>query len=166
MNRELTFGDRMKLKAALIASLALVSASCSGLGRGGFREPLVNFKDVRVGGLGLNGGTLDIVLSVYNPNNFRLDASRLTYQLMVDTLPLGSGATDKHFAVPSNDSAEVDLPLRFTWSGASAAARQLINNGSVPYRVLGDLTVGSSVGDFTIQYDRTGNFNSMSGTTH
>lgn len=155
----------MRLKATLIASLALVSASCGGLGRGGFREPLVNFKDVRVGGLGLNGGTLNIVLSVYNPNSFRLDASRLTYQLLVDTLPLGSGAMDRHFSVAGNDSADVELPLRFTWSGASSAVRELINNGSVPYRVLGDLTVGSGVGDFTIQYDRTGHFNSMSGTT-
>ena len=156
----------MRLKATLIASLALVSASCGGLGRGGFREPSVNFKDVRVGGLGLNGGTLNIVLSVYNPNSFRLDASRLTYQLMVDTLPLGSGALDKHFTVPSKDSADVELPLRFTWGGAGSAVRDLINNGTVPYRVLGDLTVGSSVGDFTIQYDRTGHFNSMSGATH
>jgi LEA14-like dessication related protein len=156
----------MRLKATVIASLAFVSASCGGLGRGGFREPVVNFKDVRVGGLGLNGGTLNIVLSVYNPNGFRLDASRLTYQLLVDTLPLGSGAMDKHFSVASNDSTDVELPLRFTWSGANSAIRDLINNGSVPYRVLGDLTVGSGVGDFTIQYDRTGHFNSMSGTSH
>jgi LEA14-like dessication related protein len=156
----------MRLKATLIALLVLASASCGGLGRGGFREPVVNFKDVRVGGLGLNGGTLNIVLSVYNPNSFGLDAERLTYELMVDTLPLGSGALDKRFSVRSNDSTDVELPLRFTWGGASGAVRELINNGTVPYRVLGDLTVGSGVGDFTIKYDRTGHFNSMSGATH
>lgn len=157
---------RVPLTAALIASTALASASCGGLGRGGFRDPLVNFKDVRVGGIGLNGGTLNIVLSVYNPNSFRLDASRLTYQLLVDTLPVGSGAMDKHFTVAGNDSTDVELPLRFTWAGAGGAVRDLINNGTVPYRVLGDLTVGSGVGDFTVQYDRTGHFNSMSGATH
>ena len=58
------------------------------------------------------------------------------------------------------------LPLHFKWSGVNAAGRELMNSGSVPYRVLGDLTVGSGVGDFTIQYDRTGSFNSLSGTTH
>jgi LEA14-like dessication related protein len=155
----------MRLKAALIASFALVGASCGGLGRGGFAEPIVNFKDVRVGGLGLSGGTLSIILSVYNPNGFRLDASRLTYKLLVDTLPVGTGALDKHFTVNSKDSTDVELPLRFTWAGAGGAVRELINNGTVPYRVLGDLTVGSGVGDFTIQYDRTGHFNSMSGAT-
>ena len=156
----------MKLRAALIAIVALVSASCAGLGRGGFKDPVVTFKNVRVGGVGLTGGTLDIVLSVYNPNGYRLDASRITYQVMVDSLPVGSGAMDRHFSVPSNDSTDVELPLRFNWSGVSAAGRELLNSGTVPYRVLGDLTVGSSVGDFTIQYDRTGNFNSLSGASH
>ncbi|MBK5188333.1 MAG: LEA type 2 family protein [Gemmatimonadaceae bacterium] len=146
--------------------IVLASASCAGLGRGGFKDPIVTFKNVRVGGIGLTGGTLDIVLSVYNPNGYRLDASRLTYQLMVDSLPLGSGALDEHFAVQSGDSTDVVLPLNFKWSGVSAAGRELMNTGSVPYRVLGDLTVGSGVGDFTVQYDRTGRFNSMSGATH
>ena len=155
----------MRLKASLIAALVLVSASCAGLGKGGFKDPVVTFKNVRVGGIGLTGGTLDIVLSVYNPNGYRLDASRLTYQLMVDSLPVGNGALDKHFSVNSNDSTDVDLPLHFKWSGVSAAGRELMANGTVPYRVLGDLTVGSGVGNFTIQYDRKGSFNSLSGAT-
>jgi LEA14-like dessication related protein len=155
----------MRLKAALISALVLVSASCAGLGKGGFKDPVVTFKNVRVGGIGLSGGTLDIVLSVYNPNGYRLDASRLTYQLMVDSLPVGNGALDKHFSVNSNDSTDVELPLHFKWNGVSAAGRKLMNNGTVPYRVLGDLTVGSGVGDFTIQYDRAGSFNSLSGAT-
>jgi LEA14-like dessication related protein len=151
----------MRLKVALIAAVVLVSSSCAGLGKGGFQDPVVTFKNVQVGGIGLTGGSLDVILSIYNPNGYRLDASRITYKVMVDSLDVGAGAMDKHFSVPSNDSAEVVLPLRFSWNGVSAAGRELMKNGTIPYRVLGDLTVGSSVGDFTIQYDRTGNFNSL-----
>jgi LEA14-like dessication related protein len=151
----------MRLKIALISAVVLVSASCGGLGRGGFRDPIVTFKNVQVGGIGLTGGTLDVILSVYNPNGYRLDASRITYKVMVDSLDVGAGALDKHFSVASNDSADVVLPLHFSWNGVNAAGRELMKNGTIPYRVLGDLTVGSSVGDFTIQYDRTGNFNSF-----
>lgn len=151
----------MRLKVALISAVVLVSASCGGLGKGGFRDPIVTFKNVQVGGIGLTGGTLDVILSVYNPNGYRLDASRITYKVMVDSLDVGAGALDKHFSVPSNDSADVVLPLRFSWNGVNAAGRELMKNGTIPYRVLGDLTVGSGVGDFTIQYDRTGNFNSL-----
>ncbi|MEO6211590.1 MAG: LEA type 2 family protein [Gemmatimonadaceae bacterium] len=153
----------MRLKIALISAVALASASCAGLGRGGFKDPVVTFKNVKVGGIGLTGGTLDVILSVYNPNGYRLDASRVTYKLMVDSLDVGAGALDRRFSVPSNDSADVVLPLKFNWSGVNAVGRELMKNGSIPYRVLGDLTVGSGVGDFTIQYDRTGNFNSLGG---
>jgi LEA14-like dessication related protein len=151
----------MRLKVALVSAVVLMSASCGGLGKGGFRDPIVTFKNVQVGGIGLTGGTLDVILSVYNPNGYRLDASRITYKVMVDSLDVGAGALDKHFSVPSNDSADVVLPLRFSWNGVNAAGRELMKNGTIPYRVLGDLTVGSGVGDFTIQYDRTGNFNSL-----
>lgn len=155
----------MRIKAALIAFVVLAAASCAGLRKGDFKEPVVTFKNVRVGGIGLDGGTLDIVLSVFNPNGYRLDASRMTYKLFVDTLPLGSGAMDKHFSVPSRDSAEVELPLRLSWNGVSVAGRRLLNDGTVPYRVTGDLTVGSGVGDFTIRYDRAGHFNSLTGAS-
>ncbi|MEO8879487.1 MAG: LEA type 2 family protein [Gemmatimonadaceae bacterium] len=153
----------MRLKIALVSTVALASFSCAGFGRGGFKDPVVTFKNVQVGGIGLTGGTLDVILSVYNPNGYRLDASRVTYKVMVNSLDVGAGALDKHFSVPSNDSADVVLPLRFNWSGVNAAGRELMKTGSIPYRVLGDLTVGSGVGDFTIQYDRTGNFNSLDG---
>jgi LEA14-like dessication related protein len=153
----------MRFRFALVSAAALVSASCMGLGKGGFKDPVVTFKNVRVGGIGLTGGTLDVILSVYNPNGYRLDASRVTYKVQVDSLDVGAGAMDKHFSVASNDSAEVVLPVHFNWNGVSAAGRELMKNGTIPYRVLGDLTVGSGVGDFTIQYDRTGNFNSLGG---
>jgi LEA14-like dessication related protein len=155
----------MRIRAALGIGALLASASCGGLRKADFKEPVVTFRNVRVGGVGLSGGTLDIVLSVYNPNGYRLDASRMSYKLYVDTLPLGSGSMDSHFSVPARDSADVDLPLHLSWKGVNAAGSRILRDGTVPYRVTGDLTVGSGVGDFTIRYDRAGHFNSLSGAT-
>jgi hypothetical protein len=36
-----------------------------------------------------------------------------------------------------------------------------MNTGTVNYRVVGDITVGSSMGTFTLPYDRTGRFSSL-----
>ena len=154
-------------KVALLAMAVVLGATtaCSSLGLNGFQDPVVTLKDVRVNGLGLTGGNLDIVMNVYNPNHFRLDATRMTYRLYVDTIPFGSGATDSKFAVQSNDSTEVRLPLSFTWAGIGTAGRELMNTGSVPYRVTGDITVGSSVGTFTLKYDRTGRYSAMGGNS-
>lgn len=152
---------RLSLIAAV--TIAGLAAACATLGRAAFKEPVVALKDVRVNGLGLNGGSLDILLNVYNPNHFNLDATRITYKLFVDTIPLGTGAADSEFTVSQGDTTQVRLPLSFTWSGVGQAASALMRTGTVDYRVVGDLTVGSSLGTFTLPYDRTGHFSSLGG---
>lgn len=141
------------------------AAGCSALGRQAFVQPVVAFQDVRVNGLGLTGGSLDIVLGISNPNGYRLDATRITYRLLVDSTEFGTGAVDRTFTVQANDSTTVRLPLDFKWAGLDAAVRQIMNSGSVPYRVMGDITVGTAVGSFTIPYDRTGRFSTLAGAS-
>ncbi|HET7550736.1 MAG TPA: LEA type 2 family protein [Gemmatimonadaceae bacterium] len=153
---------KLSLIAAVMAAGTV--AACATLGRAAFKEPVVTLKNVRVNGLGFNGGSVDIMLNVYNPNRFDLDATRLTYKLFVDTIPLGTGATDSTFTVSDGDTTQVSLPLSFTWADASQAARSLMNTGTVNYRVVGDLTVGSSMGTFTLPYDRTGRFSALRGS--
>ncbi len=63
-----------------------------------------------------------------------------------------------------NDSTIVTLPLSFTYAGVGAAGRQLMNTGAVNYRVMGDVTVGTPLGNFTRPYDQTGRFSTFSGT--
>ena len=148
-----------------VVALAAVAAlgGCASLGLGGFKEPVVSFKDLRVAGLGLNGGSLDVFLNVYNPNGFRLDATRLTYKLMVGDQQLALGALDSRFTVQRGDSTVVRIPVDFTYSGIGGVARQMMDNGTAEYRVTGDVTVGTPVGNFTVPYDRTGRFSVFSG---
>lgn len=152
---------RSALAFAVFGSAGAVG--CASVGRAVFEQPVVTFQDLRVNGLGLQGGSLDVVLSVYNPNRFALNATRLTYQLMVDSVPLGTGALDRQFVVQRGDSAMVRLPVTFTYSGLGAAGRQLLRQGTVNYRVLGDVTVGTPLGSFTRPYDRTGHFSTFGG---
>lgn len=154
----------LRRSAPALAAAALAGAAgCASIGRSVFEEPVVTFKDLRVNGLGLQGGSLDVVLSVYNPNRFALNATRLTYRLMVDSVPLGTGALDQRFVVQRGDSAVVRLPVAFTYSGLGAAGSQLLRSGTVNYRVLGDVTVGTPLGNFTRPYDRTGHFTTLGG---
>lgn len=155
---------RRQLVGMIGAAAVLGSAACATLGRSVFKEPVVTFRNVEVKGLGLSGGSLDVVLSVYNPNGFNLEATRLTYRLVVDSVPLGTGAVDSKFTVQENDSSVVRLPIQFSYAGLGAAGRQLLQSGTVNYRVLGDVTVSTPLGNFTRPYDRTGRFTAMSGT--
>jgi LEA14-like dessication related protein len=151
---------RTVMLAAAAVVLAAVGA-CSTLGRQAFADPTVTLKDVRVASMGLNGGNLDVKLNVYNPNGYRLDATRLSYRLLVDTTPLANGVMDNRFTVQDKDSTTVTIPVAFTWSGLGAGVRSIMNSGAVNYRVTGDVTVGTPVGNFTIPYSQTGRYNAM-----
>jgi len=154
----------MKKTFVMLAVAAL--GGCASLGVGGFKQPIVNFNDLQVEGIGTKGGTVDVVLSVYNPNGYRLDATQLTYRLLVDTTAVGDGVYKSQFTVQSGDSAIVRLPVNLSYSGLAAAAKELKEKGSVNYRVVGDVTVATPVGNFTQPYDRTGRFSTLSGMTH
>ena len=152
---------RLMMVVAAVAAIGAGSAACAGVGLGGFEEPVVTVRDVRVNGVGLTGGSVDIRLNVYNPNNFRIDGTELTYRLWVDTIPFGSGTTTENFVVSSKDSTVVTLPLSFTWQGVGTVGRAVMNTGTVPYRVAGDIRVSSAVGAITVPYDRTGQFSPL-----
>ena len=155
---------RLMLGAATAAIAATVA--CSTLGKQAFQQPVVQLKDVAVQGMGLTGGTLAVKLNVYNPNGYRLDATRLTYNVNIgDNVNLANGILDQNFSEQSGDSSTITIPVSFTYSGIGAAGRQLLNTGGVSYRVNGDVTVGTVVGNFTVPYSSTGRYNAMSGNS-
>lgn len=152
------------ITAALVLPTIVGAIGCATLGRATFKEPIVHFQEARITSLGITGGSLEVKLSVYNPNGFRLDGTSLTYNLVVDSVRFGSGELKDRFTVQEKDSTIVTLPLDFSYAGVGAAGRQLLNTGSVNYRVFGDVTVGTPIGNFTRPYDQTRRFSTLSGT--
>jgi hypothetical protein len=65
--------------------------------------------------------------------------------------------------VQNNDSTTIRIPIDFTYAGIGAAARQIMQSGSVPYNVAGDITVGTPLGNFTVPYSGTGRFSAFGG---
>ena len=154
--------SRRVISVVVIVALVTV-AGCASLGRAAFREPVVTLKEFVVTGLGLTGGSVDVVLSVYNPNNFSLDALAMTYRVDVDSIKLGDGVLDGRFVVPKGDSSTVRLPVRFTYAGLGVAGRSLLTAGTINYRARGDFTVSTPLGNFTRPYDRTGRYSAVAG---
>jgi LEA14-like dessication related protein len=144
------------MKRITLSLLVVAATGCASLGGLAFREPVVTYKDAVITGLGISGGSLEVVLSIYNPNSFRLDGTGLTYRIAVDSVPFGNGALSDRFAVQQGDSTTVRLPLSFTYAGVGQAGRQLIQTGSVNYTVSGDLTVSTPIGNFTRPYSGRG----------
>jgi LEA14-like dessication related protein len=156
---------RKLVLVGLAATAAMSAYGCASVTRNAFAQPVVTLRDVKLQGVGLTGGSFDVLLSVYNPNGYRLDATQLSYNLFVDTLRFANGNLNQQFTVQEKDSTIVRVPVSFSYAGVGEAGRQLLNTGSVNYRVAGEVTVATPVGSFKVPYDRTGRFSTLGGSS-
>ena len=147
-------------------SLLVAGAGCGSSSRSSgppvpFDQPAVALRDVRVRGVGLLGGELEILLQVYNANAYDLVNPRVRYSVFVDTVLLATGLTDVTQTLPARDSTQVRVPATFRYTGMSRAGRVMMGTGAAPYRVLGRITVGTPYGRLTFPYDRAGRFSTI-----
>ncbi len=146
----------------VLLALLLAMSACRTVGRAVFREPVVTLQDVRVVGLGVTGGELEVRLGVFNPNDYRLDARRLSYRVFIsDTVAVANGVMDTPFTVLASDSGTVRIPVLFGYSGLGVAARQLLQTGIVTYRVAGDVAVASVFGNLSVPFSTSGRYSTM-----
>jgi LEA14-like dessication related protein len=141
-----------------VLGASVVSSSCASLARAALSEPVVTLRNVQVTGLGLQGGSLNVELGVYNPNGISLRAVALTYNVFVDSTRLASGAAPTEYDLKGGDTTVVTLPVSFTYAGVGAAVQQMLGRGSVNYRVAGDIGVRTPAGTLTRPYNRTGTY--------
>ncbi len=114
---------RLAVKTLLATTVAV--AACSFLGKQAFEQPIVHLQKVEIAGIGLTGGSLNVELSVYNPNHYRLDATRLTYRVLLnsDSVTLADGAMEQPFTVKDNDSTIVKIPVNFAYRESTPRGR-------------------------------------------
>lgn len=142
-------------RAVPALALALLGA-CATLQRLSFQRPTVAISEVHITGLGLSGGSLDVVLDVYNPNSYELRSPRMDATLDLEDTPFGTLGLAQPLRLPAGSHSSVSLPLRFTWEGVGAGAKALLQNGSVRYKLGGDLYVDTPIGEKTIGLSTTG----------
>jgi len=139
---------------ALLAASVMVTA-CAGLPKT-FKDPDVQLHEVALRGVGLTGGSMDLVVDIYNPNHFSVRGLRMDLGFDVDSTHVGDIAYRDEFRLNGGDTTRLVLPLRFTWTGASAALRSALGYGDIPYTMRGQVTVHTAAGDQVIPFTRQG----------
>jgi hypothetical protein len=165
------------------APLLVVLGACTG---GMYRQPQITLEDVRLGGLGFTGGTLLVDVKVVNPNRFALRASELAYDLRIrstrqendttwvnfaqgvvdlGTIQRFNSGSDRRgngedaqlgFLIPARDSATVQIPVEFTYSGLGSAGATILRYGSFTYRAEGTVNANTPVGTRRLPFRRIG----------
>jgi LEA14-like dessication related protein len=139
------------------AALTLLGAGCATLGHAlRFAEPSITLQEVRVTGIGLTGGTLDLALDVFNPNDYRLRTTRLELGIDLEQVHFGDALVEAPVELPSQQHSLVTVPVRFEWAGLGAGARALLTRQGVRYGLTGVVTLGTPVGDRRVQVHGSG----------
>ncbi len=142
--------------AVLVLSVAV--SGCATLRNAlSFEEPQIELKQVDITGFGLQGGTLDLVFDVYNPNQYRLRSTRLEVGLELASTDFGEALIDKPLDLSPQNHSRVVMPVRFTWAGVGAAARSLLQRQELPYQITGAVILDTPVGERRVQLKSTGN---------
>lgn len=149
----------LRYRGTLLGMLVvLLAAGCSGA----YQQPEVQLEGIRVGGIGLRGGTLYAQVLVSNPNRFDLETRSLTYDLQVthpddpaDWVSFAQGTIDERVRVGSRSSTILEVPVQFRFDDMGGALRQILDTGTFNYRVTGDVRLAEPIGR-TFPYRKTG----------
>ncbi len=153
----------MKKGSNILAVVVFAGAltACASLARSVFATPTVELKDIRMKAIGIQGGAMDIILEVNNPNDYRLDATRLTYNLFVDTLKVAFGEIKQTATLEPHRKTEVVVPVSFSIQELIRATQVMSKTGGVDYHVNGEVTAATPAGSFTRPYQGNGHFDNI-----
>lgn len=141
-------------------ALAVGAAGCGTA----FEPPEVRFEGMRLGGVGLRGGTIHAQLYVANPNGFDLETSSLSYDLEVRNgassgddgwKRLADGTFDEPIRVGAGESKLVEVPIEFEYAELGSALSAIMDHGTFDYRVRGVAKLRRPIGR-DVPYRHTG----------
>jgi LEA14-like dessication related protein len=130
-------------------ALAVAVAACAGA----YRQPEVQLEGVRLGGIGVRGGTLYAQVLVTNPNRFDLETRSLRYDLELQDpdnpgqwVSFAQGTIDERVRVGRGASTILEVPISFRYDDMGGALRQVLDTGTFAYRVSGDVRLSEPIG--------------------
>ena len=121
-----------------------------------FENPQIELQEINITGLGLSGGTLDLVFDVYNPNDYRLRSTRLEVGLELAGTDFGEALIDKPLDLSPVNHSRVVMPVRFAWTGVGAAARSLLESQELPYGITGAVLLDTPIGEKRVELKSKG----------
>jgi LEA14-like dessication related protein len=147
----------MRILRLVIAVAAVSLAGCATITQWtNLQAPQVEVAGIRVASVGLTSGTFDVTLRVNNPNRVTLNGTALTATIDAKDRRFAQIDLSRAFTLPTGENVDLVVPVQITWSGAGAAARELIGAGSVPYRIGGRVTVETPIGAKGLDFSKSG----------
>ena len=143
----------MRLKLTTLLALS----ACATLSKLSFREPELELQEINVTGVGLTGGTFELVFDVYNPNEYRIRSTRLEVGVDLEGTHFGDALLERPLDLSPTNHSRVVVPVRFEWSGVGAGAKALLTRRAVAYGLTGRVLLDTPLGDQRVSLHGSGN---------
>ncbi len=146
------YNNLVKIKILLL-SLLVICSGCASFTGEFIKDPTVEIKSLKVLNLSNEDLTLDLILSVNNPNPIPLSLSKVDYSLNFASEKVTSGVFEKGIELSANNVSEVTIPLKFTYSSIGNILMGILNkNLNRDYEITGS----ANVGIFNIPFSKKG----------
>ena len=121
--------------------------ACATLGKLAFSEPDIQLKSIDITGLGLSGGTMNLIFDAYNPNDYRMRSLRIEVGLDLEGTHFGDAVLEKPLDLSPQNHNQVVVPVRFEWAGVGAGARALLSRQAIRYGLSGAVLLDTPIGE-------------------
>jgi LEA14-like dessication related protein len=141
----------------LSVAVVVIASACATLRGLTFQEPEVSLQEIQITGIGLTGGTFNLVFDVWNPNNYRLRSTRLEVGIDLEGTHFGDALLDRPLDLSPTNHNQVVVPVRFEWAGLGAGAKALLSRRAVAYTIAGRVLLDTPLGDKAVGLTEKGN---------
>ena len=145
-----------QMSKLLIAAAVLSVCACSMMRNITFQRPELSLQSIELTGIGLSGGSLNLILDVYNPNAYDVSTMRIDAAVDLEGTHFGDVSLERDIVLASERHTAVSIPVSFTWAGVGAGARALLSRGEVAYELDSRLRVGTPIGEQTVSFQQDG----------
>ena len=120
------------------------------------REPSVSFKDASLSDVSLAGATVNLVLTVQNPNQQGLSLAEADYKLSVAGKQLVAGKPPAGLKIPAGGSADVTLPAQVRFADLGDSIGAVLQQEQLPYRAEGHVGLSTPIGVLPVAFSKEG----------
>jgi LEA14-like dessication related protein len=143
--------------------VCVYAAGCASLQRQAFQEPEVVIDAAAIAG-GLQSRHFELDLAIYNPNQYRLDASRFRYRVLLDSIEVATGSLERRVTLMPRDSATVRVPVDVDARALpTVIAGFILNSGTIPFELAGEMRIETIFGGVTRAFAQVGTYELLSG---
>lgn len=149
--------------ARCVGVLAILAAAGCALF---FQPPEVRVVGLRVASLGITSGIAELDLEVSNENSSDVDIQGFRYRLDIqrprgeegagEWTELGEGFHGDSTTLKAGETSRVTIQVPFAYEAVGAAARSLLREGEVRYRLEGELGIDHGLREYQVPLRTTG----------